>query len=105
MPPQAAAHEALARLADADPASTCADLGVPEGTAGVRTALAHLREALDEAPRPDAVLQLFRSRLHADLPAKQADRHAALLTLLMAHGTARQHVRVPFDRATLARLD
>lgn len=102
VPPEAAAHHALVQLAGADPASTHAGLGLEQGTAGVRQALGYLREALAQDPRPDAALDLLRRRVHADLPAGDADRRAALMTLMVAQGTARQHVRVPFDQATVA---
>lgn len=104
VPPQTLAHEALTRLAQADPAATCVDLGEEHGARGVERAQRHLRDCLASEPRPDAALGLFRSRLHADLPAASGDRRAALLVLMVAHGTARQHVPVPFDRATLERL-
>jgi hypothetical protein len=99
---EALAHHALARLAEEDPALACARLGPEASPDGVAKALGHLRAALREDGRPDVALDLFRARIAEAMPRQGPDRRAAVLTLMLARGAARDHIPLPFDERAAA---
>lgn len=96
------AHHALARLAEEDPARASARLGPDAAPAAVAEALGHLRAALREDDRPDVALDLFRARIAEAMPRQGPDRRAAVLTLMLARGAARDHIPLPFDERAAA---
>jgi hypothetical protein len=105
VPAEVLAHDALKRLAQADPEDTCRRLGLDDGREVVQGTLVHLREAVDREPRPDVALQLLHRRVVEAWPEASPQRRTALLTLMMARGTARQHVPLGFDAALMDDLE
>ena len=105
VPPEALAHDALTRLSQADPEATCRRLGAEVDCTAVQGTLDHLRKVMADEPRPDQALALLRQRVVADWPTPSPQRRAAFLTLMMARGTARQHLPLGFDAGILDDLE
>lgn len=105
VPFEAYAYNDLDRLAHEDPVVASRRLGLEGSVSAVGAALGHLRASLEQTQKPDVALDLFRKRVHDALPKGDPGRRAALLTLMMALGTVRRHLQLPFDHATMAELD
>lgn len=101
MPSESRAHDALTRLSQADAQATCRSLGTNVDCDAVQGTLEHLRHVVQDEARPDLALDLLHKRIAASWPSPSPQRRAAMLTLMMARGTAREHVPLGFDAAVL----